>query len=89
MSKQTLTKEISKELARLNNAIDRKIIRGGSYREEANRHKALLAQLQKLRAEGGEEVTARRRSRPARSPIRRSLRAGSSGRVFSWGFAMA
>ncbi len=45
MSKNTFVKVIEKEVERLNKAIDQKIIKGLSYRQEAVRHKYLLAQL--------------------------------------------
>ncbi len=48
MSKQTLIKTITNELEILNNEVDRKIIRGFSYKRESQRHKFLLSQLSTL-----------------------------------------
>ncbi len=39
---------IKKEIARLNDIIDRKILRGVSYREEARRHKFLISERRAL-----------------------------------------
>ncbi len=51
MSKTTLAKTIKKELVALNWAIDMKIIKGQSYKQDARRHKFLIAQLQYLTRE--------------------------------------
>jgi hypothetical protein len=48
MSKTTLAKTIKKEIETLNWNIDMKIIRGVSYKQDARRHKFLIAQLQYL-----------------------------------------
>ena len=48
MSKNILIKELQKELSKLNDLIDLKIIRGLSYKKEAKRHKFLLNQLNAL-----------------------------------------
>lgn len=90
MSKHTLTKEIQREIARLNDTIDRKIVRGKSYRNEARRHKTLLSELQRLRTTETvyESREPKKRSRQLmKSPVRQTLERGSSGRIFGWGFA--
>lgn len=48
MSKNTLVKELKKEINSLNAVIDMKIIRGLPYKSEAKRHKFLKKQLQSL-----------------------------------------
>ncbi|MES2314321.1 MAG: hypothetical protein V4524_00065 [Patescibacteria group bacterium] len=48
MSKHQIVKELRREIAKLNRIIDLAIIRGVSYREEARRHKFLVAQLTRL-----------------------------------------
>ncbi len=48
MSRTKLIKEIEKEIERLNNKIDLKIIKGKPYFVEARRHKFLLTQLNNL-----------------------------------------
>ena len=48
MSKNNVTKEIQKEINILNQEIDRKIVRGLSYRREAQRHQYLRVQLYKM-----------------------------------------
>lgn len=48
MSKAKTQKYILQELARLNEIIDAKIIKGESYRKEALRHRALLSQAKWL-----------------------------------------
>ncbi len=45
MSKKILIKEMQRELKKLNTVIDLKIIKGFSYKTEAERHKFLLRQL--------------------------------------------
>lgn len=45
MSKYKIVTTIQKELAKINERIDMKILRGESYRQEARQHKALLSQL--------------------------------------------
>ena len=42
-------KKIKSEIASLNRAIDRKILRGLDYSDEARRHKMLRAQIRKVR----------------------------------------
>jgi len=48
MSKHALERTIRRELEALNMKIDLKIIKGVSYKQEARRHKFLLAQMQHL-----------------------------------------
>jgi hypothetical protein len=48
MSKNILAKTIKKEIATLNWNIDMKIIKGLPYKQDARRHKFLIAQLQYL-----------------------------------------
>lgn len=48
MSKHQAIRTIRAEIARLNQMIDLKIIKGVSYRREALRHKFLMAQLARL-----------------------------------------
>ena len=45
MSKHTFVKELRKEIAHLNEEIDRQIIRGRSYKSLAERHKVLVRKL--------------------------------------------
>lgn len=45
MSKIKLTHNIKKEIKKLNNAIDLKIIKGLPYKAEARRHKFLTSQF--------------------------------------------
>jgi len=84
MSKHTLGKEIHRELAKLNDRIDRKIIRGLPFRDEARRHKELLATLARINVDS--EAEARVVRRPVRrvrtSPVRRSLAGGVVARLF-------
>lgn len=93
MSKETLESEITKELEKLNDAIDRKIIKGKPYQAEARRHKELSATLKRIRSEhahtGPEEYApARRAVRRGKSPVHKRLTGGVFRRVFSFGFAM-
>ncbi|MDP3779119.1 MAG: hypothetical protein Q8R30_03715 [bacterium] len=48
MSRNKLAYAIHKEIASLNERIDRNIVLGRSYVREASRHKALLRQLRHL-----------------------------------------
>ncbi|MEN9649420.1 MAG: hypothetical protein RL094_387 [Candidatus Parcubacteria bacterium] len=50
MSKGQIKTAIEVELRKLNETIDMKIVRGLSYRQEARRHKTLLAQARRLRS---------------------------------------
>lgn len=89
MSKKTLSREIEKELEKLNDTIDRKIIQGKSYAAEAKRHRTLSATLRRMHAEEeGEPVVSRRIYRPFRSPARRRLERGVFARMFGFGVAM-
>jgi len=88
MSKTTLNKEIVKELKRLNDKIDRKIIKGVPFRAEARRHRELLATLRSLECDTRYGVrTTRRTLRSGRSPVHKSLAGGSVRRLF--GFRLA
>ncbi len=49
MNKQNLEKALKRELVVLNEVIDRKIIRGLSYSNEAKRHKFILQSIDNLR----------------------------------------
>ena len=48
MSKHQIARELRREISKLNRIIDLAIIRGVSYRDEARRHKFLVAQLARL-----------------------------------------
>ena len=48
MSKYKLSKIIQEEINRLNEQIDLKIIKGLSYKREAQRHKFLMSQLRQI-----------------------------------------
>ena len=48
MSRTRLIQEIEREIERLNNKIDLKIIKGKSYFQEARRHKFLVTQIENL-----------------------------------------
>ncbi|HEY9584737.1 MAG TPA: hypothetical protein VJI33_04150 [Candidatus Paceibacterota bacterium] len=48
MSSKDFLKVIEDELARLNDRIDVKILKGRSYTKEATRHKFLLRELRRL-----------------------------------------
>jgi hypothetical protein len=45
MSKHQLKKELQKEIVRVNKTIDKKILKGLPYTQEARHHKILLARL--------------------------------------------
>lgn len=49
MSKKQIQSAIAKELEKLNQKIDIKILEGESYRRDARRHKLLLSQMKQLR----------------------------------------
>ena len=49
MSKKQIQTAIARELEKLNEKIDIKILEGESYARDARRHKLLLAQLKQLR----------------------------------------
>lgn len=86
MSKATLSKEIEKELAKLNDRIDRKIIKGQSFQTEARRHRELLSTLRRMHTEVPIH-TAWRARRIVRSPVRRSLAGGAIERILGVRFA--
>lgn len=48
MSKNTLVRELQKEVKNLNAVIDMRIIKGLPYKAEARRHKFLVSQLKSL-----------------------------------------
>jgi len=74
-------KEIKKELAKLNDRIDRKIIKGQPFQKDARRHRELLATLHRVCDEA--PVAAARRARRVRqSPVHRRLAGGSMRRLF-------
>ncbi len=86
MNKKTLSKEIYKELSRLNGQIDVKIIKGRPYKTEARRHKILLSTLRRLH----KESTTRSGNKWfvfKKSPVRRRLEKGVSSRLLPWNFA--
>lgn len=88
MSKHALSKEIQRELAKLNDAIDRKIVRGQSFVREARRHKELLCTLRRIMGDEGVRAgRVRRAFARLMSPARRSIAAGAVGRLFSFGVA--
>lgn len=49
MTHQNLEKSLKKELYLLNDIIDRKIVRGLSYKKEARQHKFILTKISNLR----------------------------------------
>jgi len=83
MSKTTLYKKIHKELEKLNDKIDAKIIKGLRYDKEARRHRDLLATLQRINSETGPvlRVTGRR-SCFGKSPVRSTFKKGAIARLF-------
>ncbi len=88
MSKQTLRKEIIKEIERLNTTIDRKIIKGKPFEKEARHHRELLMTLRSLQVEESSTYAERpRRSCRGKSPVRRKLSKGILARVFTMQFA--
>jgi hypothetical protein len=88
MSKQTLRKEIVKEIERLNTTIDRKIIKGQAFEKEARHHRDLLSTLRRLQEEEvGPLPRKTRRSCRGKSPVRRKLSRGIFARVFTMHFA--
>ncbi len=52
MSKSELTYELEAEINKVNQVIDRKIVRGLSYTREAKYHKNLLNRLSGMRKKG-------------------------------------
>lgn len=53
MTQTQYKKMIQRELSKLNQRIDMKILQGQSYREEMRRHKVLLAQMRERPSQGG------------------------------------
>lgn len=51
MSKNTLKKEILKEIKNINALIDMRIIKGISYKDLSRRHRFLMSELGSLRSE--------------------------------------
>lgn len=51
MSKMTMMFEIRREIKSLNDAIDKKILRGQSYERESRRHRYLVSQLRRIESE--------------------------------------
>ncbi len=49
MTQQTLERTLKRQLDSLNEIIDRKIVRGLSYKREAQQHKFILTKLSNLR----------------------------------------
>jgi hypothetical protein len=88
MSRNTLTHEMRKELDRLNDRIDKKIVKGQRFDADAKRHKELLAALHRIE---GELSPAREKTRkPLRylkSPVRRSLSRGVFARLLTFQMA--
>lgn len=85
MSKHTLGKEIQKELRRINDRIDHKIIRGLPFRYEARRHKELFNTLQQIHGDITVPIFISRRTHLLRSPVRGSLAGGALRRIFTFG----
>lgn len=88
MSKYILGREIQKELRRLNDQIDHKIVRGLPFKTESRRHRELLATLHRMDREGvSVKPVVRYFGRRASSPVRRSLAGGALKRIFGFGLA--
>jgi len=87
MSKTTLSKEIQKELERLNDRIDRKIIKGQSFKEDARRHRELRATLARMHEDTAPMARKVRRMRAVKSPVHTSLAGGAIRRLLGFGFA--
>ncbi len=83
MSKYTLGREIQKELRRLNDQIDRKIVRGLPFTAEARRHRELLATLHRIDHERVTTKSVLRHFTPCtEKPVRKSLAGGAVRRLF-------
>lgn len=83
MSKTTLVTEITKELEKLNDRIDRAIIKGRAYQKEARRHRELTATLQRITEDACSGAVAAKKSfRRVKSPVHRQLAGGSVRRIF-------
>jgi len=84
MSRNTITREIHKELNKLNDRIDRKILKGQRFDSEARRHRELLATLNRAELDSQDSSNNYRKPlRYRRSPVRRSLRGGVIARLFT------
>ena len=84
MSRTTITREIHKELSKLNDRIDRKILKGQSFEAEARRHRELLATLNRAETEASSfSMRLRKPLRYRKSPVRRSLSKGGIARLFT------
>jgi hypothetical protein len=88
MSKTTLYQKITKEIEKINDRIDTKIVKGVSYEEEARRHRTLLVTLQRISEESQPKVQAlNRRSCFGKSPVRHTLKRSVISRLFERKFA--
>ena len=84
MSKTVLAREIHKELTKLNNRIDQKIVKGQRFALEARRHKELLATLRRMEHESETSFPAAYRSWfRVKSPVRRSIDRGVIARLLT------
>jgi hypothetical protein len=88
MSKTTLYRKIAKEIEKINDRIDTKIIKGISYEEEARRHRNLLVTLQRISEDSQPKVQdLNRRSCVGKSPVRHTLKRSVISRLFERRFA--
>lgn len=88
MSKTTLAREIQKEIHKLNNRIDEKIVKGEVFTREAHRHKELLATLRRIEQDlHAEPRLTRSIFFRKRSPVRRSIDRGGVARLFTFRMA--
>ena len=88
MNKKTVFKEINKEIKKLNDSIDRKILKGRSYKKEARRHRELLVVMRSIsRDDRVSKIVTKRRSLSGKSPVRKSLKKGVVSRIFARKFA--
>jgi hypothetical protein len=77
-----------KELDRLNERIDKKIVKGKRFDAEARRHKELLAVLHRIEAEASPaQERIRKPLRYLKSPVRRSLNRGVFARLLTFQMA--
>ncbi len=90
MSRDILSKEARRELDRLNDTIERKILKGLPYKEEARRHKELIATLRRITEERSIESSVRscRTSRRGASPVRKKFKHGILAQLYAFGFAV-
>ncbi len=88
MNKKTVFKEVNKEIKKLNDSIDKKILKGRSYKKEALRHRELLVIMRSIsRGERLSKLITKRRSLSGKSPVRKSLKKGVMSRIFTRKFA--